>query len=164
MQLACYICDRNWFGRWVLIQSISFVSVSILTNILHLLVGRYDCCEYTVERKTKEYVRLIQSFKEELIRWEGFDPRLVFQFTVDCANYLTNEFRLDPSSGWYDHKSHSAGVKYEYACHLYESKCVSMRGPFPCGIPDISIFRGGDSKKKSERDENALFFKIPKGK
>eukprot|EP00956_Cyclotella_meneghiniana_P011263 scaffold15873_cov65-Cyclotella_meneghiniana.AAC.2 len=29
---------------------------------------------------------------------------------------------MSPSSKWYNHKSHSSGVKYLYACHLYEPR------------------------------------------
>ena len=50
------------------------------------LAGRYDCCERTAEKKTKEYVRLFQSFKKSKVRFSGFDER-VYQFSVDGQNY-----------------------------------------------------------------------------
>jgi hypothetical protein len=69
---------------------------------------------------------------------------------------------MDPSTKWYNHKSHSAGVKYEYAVHLWESLLVSMRGPLPCGVNDISMYKGGDKGSES-KDKTALYFSV-KGK
>jgi hypothetical protein len=121
------------------------------------LAGRFKCCEKTVEKKCKEYSKLFQSFKNVKVRFGGFDER-VYQFAVDAQNYNTHEFRMSPSAKWYNHKSHSSGVKYEYAVHLWESRLISMRGPLPCGVNDLSMYKGGD--KDEQKDKNALFFKV----
>jgi hypothetical protein len=125
------------------------------------LAGRFGCCEKTAEKKTVEYTKLFQSFKDSKVRFDGFDKR-TYQFDVDCQNYNTYEFQMDPSTKWYNHKSHSAGVKYEYAVHLWESRLVSMRGPLPCGVNDISMYKGGDKGSES-KDKTALYFSV-KGK
>ncbi len=31
--------------------------------------------------------------------------------SVDCATFMTHEFRLDQSAGWFDYKTHSCGLK-----------------------------------------------------
>lgn len=93
------------------------------------------------------------------MRFKGFDNR-VYQYDVDAQNYNTYEFRMDPSSKWYNHKSHSSGVKYKYAVH--GSRLVSMRGPLPCGVNDISMYKGGD-KGSEHKDKRALYFQV-KGK
>ena len=122
------------------------------------LAGRYGCCEKTVEKKTREYTKLFQSFKDLKVRFDGFDQR-TYQFSVDGQNYDTYEYRMDPSSKWYNHKSHSSGLKYEYAVHLWESRLVSMRGPFPCGVNDLSMYKGGQKGDK-KTDKNALYNKV----
>lgn len=122
------------------------------------LAGRYKCCERTVEKKVKEYTQLFQSFIKSKVKLSGFDKR-IYQFVVDGQNYNTYEFRMKPSSKWYNHKSHSAGVKYLYACHLYESRLVYMEGPLPCGINDISMYKGED-KDGSKKNTDALYYKV----
>jgi hypothetical protein len=119
------------------------------------LAGRFDCCEKTVGQKTVEYTKLFQTFKDLKVRFGGFDGR-IYQFSCDGQNYNTNEFRMSPSSKWYNHKSHSSGVKYLYACHLWENRLVYMEGPIPCGVNDISMYKGGDK----DRDKGALYYKV----
>ena len=144
-------------------EKYAFMAVMWLTTYAKEtdLAGRFKCCEKTVEKKCKEYCKLFQSFKDAMVRFSGFDER-VYQYDVDCQNYDTYEFRMSPSTKWYNHKSHSSGVKYEYAVHLWESRLVSMRGPLPCGVNDISMYKGGD-KGNEHKDRSALYFEV-KGK
>lgn len=81
-------------------------------------------------------------------------------------NFLTQEFRLDPSSKWYNHKSKSAGLTYEMALAIRQNQLVWVNGPFPSGaMHDSTIYRGGTEKiKKDMWDKTSLFFKMPKGK
>ena len=51
-----------------------------------------------------------------------------------------------------------AGVKYLYACHLYEGRLVYMEGPIPCGVNDISMYKGGFDG--SVKDKGALYYKV----
>ena len=46
------------------------------------------------------------------------------------------------NSGWYSHKFHGPGVRYEVAVSINGGDIVHINGPFPCGHnPDITIFR-----------------------
>jgi uncharacterized protein YfaT (DUF1175 family) len=46
--------------------------------------------------------------ESEKNRYE-FDPNETYIITVDGVYFVTSEFRLDPSSKWYDHKRNCAG-------------------------------------------------------
>jgi hypothetical protein len=142
-------------------EKYAFMAVMWLTTYAkeNDLAGRFKCCEKTVEQKCKEYCKLFQSFKDVKVRFKGFDNR-VYQYDVDAQNYNTYEFRMDPSSKWYNHKSHSSGVKYEHAVYLWESRLVSMRGPLPCGVNDISMYKKGGDKGSGHKDKGALYFKV----
>jgi hypothetical protein len=70
-----------------------------------------------------------------------------------------DEFRLNPSSKWFDHKSNGAGLKYEVAMALRRPAIVWIRGPFPASVSDITIFRGGKSDEPEEDwDKSSLYF------
>jgi len=60
-----------------------------------------------------------------------FDAKEIIILSVDCVNYPTTEFRLDPGTEWYDHKSHGPGLKYEYAVcvHHVSSLCMIYNLP-----------------------------------
>ena len=81
----------------------------------HVLAGRWGKCEDHIRGKVKEYGRMIQSLKSKKIKFGGFHPEEVYIISVDGVNFLTQEFRLDPSAKWYDHKSRSSGLTYELA-------------------------------------------------
>ncbi len=124
-----------------------------------------------------------------LLNVSDFDAKEIIILSVDCVNYPTTEFRLDPGteSEWYDHKSHGPGLKYEYAVcghhvssSLYDLQSsyhatatatdilfsliisVWIRGPFPAGkYNDMSVFLGMEKKKqpKAEWNRDALYWK-----
>jgi hypothetical protein len=52
----------------------------------------------------------------------------------------------------------AGGLKYEYAVHLLGSLLVSMCRPLPCGVSDLSMYKGGD--KDEQKDKKAYFFKV----
>ena len=79
----------------------------------HVLSGRWGNCEDHIHSKVNEYARKVQSLKRKKIKFGGFHPEEVHIISVDGADVLTQEFRLDPSSKWYDHKSKSSGLMYE---------------------------------------------------
>ena len=129
----------------------------------HVLAGRWGYCEDNIRCKVKEYVRRIQFLKHKKIVFGGFDENEVFIVSVDGVNFRTQEFRLDPSSKWYDHKTKSAGLTYELALAIRRQALVWINGPFPAGAKnDGSIFRGGTKKMKiDEWDKSSLYFKMP---
>ena len=46
--------------------------------------------------------------------------------------------------GWYSHKFHGPGIRYEVAICIQTGDIVWINGPFACGVfPDITIFRSG---------------------
>ena len=76
---------------------------------------------------------------------------------------LLDEFRLNPSSKWFDFKKNSAGLKYEFAMALRCDKIVWMRGPFPASEHDITIFRGGKANESEDSwDKESLYFATKK--
>jgi hypothetical protein len=62
-------------------------------------------------------VRKIQSLKPDVIVLSeaDFHKDEIHWISVDGVNYETNEFRLTPSTKYYNHKKNSCGLKYEYA-------------------------------------------------
>ena len=86
----------------------------------HVLAGRWGYGEDHIRSKVKEIGEKIQSFKVRLIKFDPnlFDDDEVHWITVDCVNFITQEFRQDPSTAWYDPKSNSSGLKYEFALSI----------------------------------------------
>ena len=55
--------------------------------------------------------------------------------------------------GWYSHKFHGPGLRYEVAVSL-EGDIAHASGPWPCGThPDLKIFREGGLMQKLHIDE-----------
>ena len=75
-----------------------------------VLGGRWQFCEETVGPLVKKYAKMIQSLKQKKIKWRFTCNTKRFKATVDCSNFITNEFRLSPSGQWFDHKSNSSGL------------------------------------------------------
>ena len=53
-------------------------------------------------------------------------------------------------------KFESAGLDYEVALSLYQQKCVWIKGPYPAGKPDITVFRKKLKKKIKEARAAAM--------
>lgn len=132
----------------------------------HVLAGRWGYCEDHIRGKVKAYGKKIQSLKNDKIVFGNFHPKEIYIISVDGVNFSTQEFRLDPSSKWFDHKSKSAGLTYELALAIHRQQLVWINGPFPSGARhDSTIFRGGTKDTKKDKwDQSSLFFKMPSGK
>lgn len=74
------------------------------------MAGRWKHCEDYIGPKVKDYAKRIQSLKDLKIRFDGFDEKEEFWFSVDGVHFPTQEFRLDPSTKWFDFKSNSSGL------------------------------------------------------
>ena len=140
-----------------------------LYDIESVLAARWDYDESTCRSKIRETTKRIQSFKERLIVFDpsSFRPEEVHIITVDGVNFITQEFRLNPSTGYFDHKSHSCGLKYEFAIAIWSSRCVWINGPYPAGkYHDKSLFCGAESMDDPQDTWNrdALLWRIPDGK
>ena len=131
-----------------------------------VLSGRWKHCDEHICKMTKEYARMMQSLMETKITFDGFDPKETYWISVDTVNFRTQEFRLDPSADWYDFKSNSSGLKYEFACALRRPEIVWVNGPKPCGLSsDSTMFRGGKKDdEEGDLDTTALYHMLPEGK
>lgn len=151
MRLKYYLLTLNWFKSY---------------DIEDRLSSRWDLCEDTIRVKTKECARKIQSLKPKKIVFGGWEDSEIHIITVDGVNFTTQEFRLDPHAKWFDHKSKSSGLTYEFAVAIRRNKLVWIKGPEPAGKQhDITMFRGGTKDlAKDKWDRNSLYFKLPPGK
>ena len=114
-----------------------------------------------IRNTVKDIAKKIASMEKDVIVFGGFENDEVYIFGVDTVHFITQEFRLDPSSKWYDFKSHSSGLKYEFAMAISRPAIVWKRGPFPASVSDINIYRGGKAEEKEDDwDHDALYFKM----
>jgi hypothetical protein len=147
---------------------ISYKDALMTMNWLYLydtypvLSGRWKCCEEYIGSKVIEYGMYMANLGRKKIIFE-LNNDVELGRTVDCSTFMVQEFRLDPSSEWFDHKTHSCGLKYEYCLAIDEPRVVHMRGPFAPSIHDITVFRGGDPNDEDNWDPDALYFKLEEG-
>lgn len=141
-----------------------------LYDVESVLAGRWNYDESVCRFKIRKVTKRIQSFRATVIVLDPqcFRPEEIHIFTVDGVNFITQEFRLDPGTQWFDHKSHSSGLKYEFAVAIWKSKCVWISGPHPAGARhDKAIFCGAQTSMNDPMDiwdKKALLFQIPEGK
>jgi DDE superfamily endonuclease len=121
------------------------------------LAGLYGLSESTVSKVVWRYTRAIQGLKSRKIvwmeQWSNANSEIVI-VSVDGVHCKIREPRRTPSSKWYSHKTHGPALGYEIAVAIHHNKVVHINGPFPAGVPDISIFR----------KDGGLKSKIPDGK
>lgn len=61
-----------------------------------------------IGRTVRQYTKMFASLKYLKIKMEFDDgDKNIIVYTVDGVNFATSEFRNDPSSKWFDHKSHN---------------------------------------------------------
>lgn len=75
-----------------------------------VLSARWKRCEEYIGPKLMVYLNMMAVIAQEKIYWpiEGDDIEL--GRSVDCCTFMMQEFRLSPSTKWFDYKTHSAGV------------------------------------------------------
>jgi hypothetical protein len=95
-----FLMTMNWFT---------------LYEVFPVLAGRWGRCEDHIGPTIKEYGEMIQSLLSSKIKFEFDNTSRVFVASYDTVNFLVQEFRLDPSSKWFDVKSHSSGL-VRYSC------------------------------------------------
>jgi hypothetical protein len=116
------------------------------------MAAKYGISEKTASKYLWLYAREIQALKVKKIkwlqRWSSQESEVII-VSIDGIHCTINEPRQCPSSKWYSHKSHGPALAYEIAIAIQENKVVHIHGPFPAGIPDLSIFRSpGGLKSK----------------
>lgn len=90
-----------------------------------------------------QYIEKIAALKPLKIVWpQQWDT--TFIISVDGTHALINEPR-DPyvrqNSTWYSHKHHRAGLNYEIAVALFDSKIVHAKSGDPASFHDMTVFR-----------------------
>jgi len=144
-----------------------FMTLSWLKNYntFHVMASTWGCEEY-IGPTVEEYIKRFASLKEGKIRLDRFKDEPIIVFSIDNCHFSTEEFALSPSTKWYNFKQGSAGLKYEVAISIHHQEIMWIRGPLPCSVHDMTMFRGGTSKdiKKKKVDKEAFIFQIPDGK
>ena len=97
----------------------------------------------TVRDRSWYFIERIQALKEEKIRWPE-DNNDTWIMTVDgvhcwCYEPKHPEFSMDTK--YYSHKYNKAGLNYELGVSISESRLIWMKGPFPAGTNDKTVFR-----------------------
>ncbi|GKZ00549.1 hypothetical protein MPSEU_001007300 [Mayamaea pseudoterrestris] len=125
-----------------LLWSLMLLKLYLCEHALAALVGGVD--EKTVAKWSWLFIDKISSLENQIIRWENrFDDDIGNDclVSVDGTDFRIQQFR--PFwKGWYSHKFHGPGVRWEVALCIRTGHIVWIIGPFPCGEwPDIKIFR-----------------------
>ena len=106
----------------------------------------------TFRKHAWDFIKKISLLHHEIIVWPEWwgnedkpdGDETQFILTVDGTHCLIEEPSLDDfmeQKKYYSHKFKTAGLDYEVALSIFEPKCVWIRGPYPAGKNDISIFR-----------------------
>lgn len=95
-------------------------------------------------------VPTFQIIWENRYRGDTGEMCLVTVDGTDCQICEPTNF----SKGWYSHKFHGPGLRYELGVSIKTGGIVSYNGPFPCGeFPDITIFRLGIRRKLGPKEK-----------
>ncbi|KAL7524033.1 hypothetical protein ACHAWF_000792, partial [Thalassiosira exigua] len=89
-----------------------------LYDVEHVLAGRWKHDEDYIRVAVKKNTEMIQSLKPKVVVFSGWGEDEIHICTVDGLNTDTQEFRLTPSSKYFNHKSNGPGLAYEFAVAL----------------------------------------------
>lgn len=107
-----------------------------------LIAGFFGLTEKSARKEIWKYISAIQAQGEKII-WPDFTSfEEVFAGTVDTIHCRVLEQRRKPSARWCSYKFKQPAVSYEVALHMWEDRCISVRGPFKGGTKDPAIFMG----------------------
>ena len=87
-------------------------------DVEHVLAGRWKYGEDYIRHTVKDSTAKIASLKDKVVQFTGFDDDKIHIISVDGLNASTQEFWLDPSPKYFNHKDNGPGVKYELALYL----------------------------------------------
>lgn len=92
------------------------------------MTSRWKLDEKHIGRKIKSVGKKMQQVSKQIIvlNLSDFDSKEIIILSIDCVNYLTTEFRLDPGVEWYDHKHDAAGLKYEYGVTVHHVSTLNI--------------------------------------
>ena len=91
---------------------------TFLDETEHVMAGRWKYGEDYIRGTVKENTKKLASLKSKVVKFGGFDEEEIHLCSVDCVNFITQEFRLDPSTKYFNHKDNGPGLKYEFAVAL----------------------------------------------
>ncbi len=80
-----------------------------LNNKQSVLGGRWTCCKEAIGITLKRYAKMMQSLEKKKIKFV-FTHGKRHIASIDCCNFITDEFCQDLSGQWFDHKSNSSGL------------------------------------------------------
>ena len=100
---------RNKFPSFMYKDGLMAMNWLFLNDKQSVLSGRWGPCEEYIGKTVKRYATMIQSLKSKKIKFV-FRHNNRIKASIDCSNFVTNEFRQDPSGKWFDHKSNSCGL------------------------------------------------------
>ncbi len=69
---------------------------------------------------------------------------------VDCVHIVCYEFRCDPDSKWWSHKSNGPVVSFEVVTNPVDGHIRWVDGPEPASTHDLTFLRGGKKGKETE--------------
>ena len=101
-----------------------------------------------LQRKSKISCIVYWRVEKMKITFKGLDPKCKFA-PVDIMHSCTEEFRCDPISIWWLHKSNGPGVGFEVVTDPTDrGRMLWVSGPEPASTHDLTFLRGG--KENSE--------------
>ena len=154
---------KNEYPNIILKDFLMTMNWICLYETYPILSGRWKYCEEYIGSKVMEYGMLMRNVAVKKIVFD-LEHDVELGRTVDCCTFMVNEMRLDPSYAWFDYKTHSCGLKYEFCLATREARVCHISGPHVPSMHDITVFRGGDKDQDEEdRDQSALYFKMKEG-
>ena len=117
------------------------------------VASRFEIHEQTMRKWVKLYAAKLEALLPEYVKWPAdHEWGTTFIISVDCVNFGTNEPRhptLHKNKKMFDRKNGKAGLTYEIALHLWESRVVWFNGPYPPndgGDRAIFVYKGLNDK------------------
>ena len=91
---------------------------AFLDEIEHVMAGRWKYGEDYIRDAVKDNTKKLASLKSKVVKFDGFDEKEIHLCSVDGLNTITQEFRLNPSTKYFNHKDNGPGLKYEFGVAL----------------------------------------------
>ena len=127
--------------------------------------GDFGVCDKTASKYVWKMVFRVRDMMPYKIMMPAFlnpdldptKPQTIYCYGVDGVHCPIQERQTEEyfkDTTYWSHKTNSPGLAYEVASNIYEQEIVSVRGPYPAGTSDETIFK----KPGGLRDQ------IPEGK
>lgn len=139
--------DKSEKGLQKIFTAIHFLWARPKNNEILATTCGYNCTRHVEGEELWRYVKAIASLKSSVIVWPQAkynDPtKQIFLATIDGVDFKTrekstDEFNQDKKQFTYKH--HHGGVKYELVIDAFESKIVSINGPFDGAVDDRAMY------------------------